>query len=153
MTTSTQPGSIALMPVALGGHHVAVDALTVLEILGPREWVPIPHTPPLLRGALAWRGRAVGVFDLGPALRAPALEPPHTRSRNAVLRVGEDTLVMSVDRVLEVRAVESHAIKPVHATRWLVERGMPCRGELEFDGDVIPVLNLEAWASLHRSGR
>ncbi|PRP95243.1 CheW-like domain protein [Enhygromyxa salina] len=147
------------MPVALGAHHVAVEALAVLEILGPREWVRIPNTRPLLPGALAWRGRAIGVLDLAPALRLPALEAPNTRGRNAVLRVDDDVVVITIDRVLEVRRASVDAIKPVHATRWLVERGVPCRGELELelerdlDTDVIPVLDLEAWASMHRSVR
>ena len=141
------------MPVALGEHQLAVEALAVIEILGQREWVAIPNTPPLLRGALAWRGRAVGLFDVGPALDLSPLEAPDTRSRNAVLRVADDTVVMSVDRVLELRRVGVDAIRPVHATRWLVERGVPCQGETELDGVVIPILDLEAWASAHRSAR
>jgi chemotaxis signal transduction protein len=145
--------TIALLPVVVAEHHLAVDALTVLEILGPREWVAIPNTPPMLRGAVAWRGRAVGLFDLGPIWALPPLAAPHTRARNVAVRVGDETIVMTVDGVLELREVEADAITPVHATRWIVERGLPCRGETAFDGAVIPILDLEAWANAQRGPR
>lgn len=153
MTSTTNRGSIALLPVVIGEHHLAVETLTVLEILGPCEWVAIPNTSALLPGAVAWRGRAVGVFDPAPALNLLPLAAPATRSRNVVMRIGDETVVMSVDGVLEIRRVPAEAITPVHATRWVVEHGLPCRGEIELDGAVIPVLDLEAWASAHRSAR
>lgn len=139
-------GMIALMPIALGEQRLAVDALSVLEILGSQRWVAIPHAPPLLPGALAWRGRALGVFDLGPALEQPALEVPHTRSRNAILKVADDTVAMSVDRVLEVRSMRRAEIRPMHATGWLADTGLPCIGEFELDGQMVGVLDLELWA-------
>jgi chemotaxis signal transduction protein len=138
-------GTIALMPVALGEHRLAVDALSVLEILGTQRWVAIPNAPPLLPGALAWRGRALGVFDLGPALEQPRLEVPHTRNRNAIIKLGEDHLAMSVDRVLEVRSLPREQVKPVHATGWLADGGLPCVGEFELDGEMIAILDLELW--------
>ena len=145
MSALTNSASIAVLPVALGEHHLAVEALAVIEILGPQQWVAIPNTPPLLPGALAWRGRAIGIFDLGPALDLPALAAPETRNRNAVLRVSDDTVAMSVDRVLEVRRVEASEIRPVHAASWVVESGLPCRGEIDVEGGVLPLLDLDGW--------
>lgn len=134
------------MPLALAEHRFAVEALDVAEILGAQRWVAIPNAPPLLPGALAWRGRALGVFDIGPALEQPALVVPHTRGRNVILRVGEDTIALSVDRVLEVRSLAREELHPVHATSWLVDHGVPCSGEFELDGQMIAVLDFEAWA-------
>ena len=134
------------MPMALGEHRLAVDALSVLEILGTQRWVAIPNAPPMLPGAVAWRGRALGLFDLGPALELPALLPPNTRARNLIMRIGEDTVAMSIDRVLEVRSLGADELRGVHATGWLVDNGLPCVGEFEFDGEMIGVLDLEAWA-------
>lgn len=153
MLATTNQSSIALLPVVVGEQQFGVAALTVLEILGPREWVAIPNTTRLLCGALAWRGRGVGLIDLGPTLGLPPLAAPTTRSRNVVLQIGDETVVMSVDAVLEIRGVQDSAITPVHATRWVVDRGLPCRGETVFDGSVIPILDLEAWANTHRSTR
>lgn len=134
------------MPMALGEHRFAVDALAVLEILGVQQWVAIPNTPPLLPGALAWRGRAIGVFDLGPALELPALRVPSTRSRNVIVSAGDDTVALSVDRALEVCRIPNADIRPVHATSWVADSGLPCRSEFEFEGQMIAVLELESWA-------
>jgi chemotaxis signal transduction protein len=143
---SDRQGLIALMPMALGEHRLAIDALAVLEILGVQQWVAIPNTPPLLPGALAWRGRAIGVFDLGPALELPPLQVPNTRGRNVIVSVGDDTVAISVDRALEVCRVASKDIRPIHAMTWIADSGLPCRGEVEFDGRMIAVLELESWA-------
>lgn len=139
-------GSVVLMPMALGEHRLAVDALAVLEILGVQQWVAIPNTPPLLPGALAWRGRAIGVFDLGPALELPALRVPNTRSRNVIVSAGNDTVALSVDRALEVCRVASGDLRPIHATSWVADSGLPCRSEFELQGQMIAVLDLESWA-------
>jgi chemotaxis signal transduction protein len=139
-------GATVLMPMALGEHRLAVDALAVLEILGVQQWVAIPNTPPLLPGALAWRGRAIGVFDLGPALELPALRVPNTRSRNVIVSAGTDTLALSVDRALEVCRISNADIRPVHATSWVADSGLPCRSEFEYEGLMIAVLELESWA-------
>ncbi len=138
------------MPMMLGEHRLAVEALSVLEILGPREWVSIPNTPAFLPGALAWRGRAVALLDLGPALGLPALIAPASRSRNIVLKMTDDTLSLSVDRVLEVLRVERAQIQPLHAASWIADAGLPCRGETLLDGVVVPLLDLEAWAAAGR---
>ena len=138
------------MPMLLGEQRLAVEALSVLEILGPHQWVSIPNTPPFLPGALAWRGRAIALLDLGPALGLPALVAPTSRARNVVLRVADDTLSLSVDRVLEVLRVEADAIQPLHAASWVADAGLPCRGETVLDGVVVPLLDLEAWTGAGR---
>jgi chemotaxis signal transduction protein len=135
-----------MMPVALGEHRLAIDALAVLEILGVQQWVAIPNTPPLLPGAIAWRGRAIGIFDLGPALELPPLQIPNTRSRNVIVSAGDDTVALSVDRALEVCRVDSADLRPVHATSWVADSGLPCRAEFELEGQMIAVLDLEGWA-------
>jgi chemotaxis signal transduction protein len=137
--------AVALMPIALGEHRLAVDAPAVLEILGVQQWVAFPSTASMLPGALAWRGRAIGVFDLGPSLDLPPLQVPNTRSRNVILSVGDDTVAISVDRALEVCRVARNEIRPVHATSWVADSGLPCRGEIEFEGQMIAVLELDGW--------
>jgi chemotaxis signal transduction protein len=138
-------GTSVLMPMALGEHRLAVDALAVLEILGVQQWVAIPNTPPLLPGALAWRGRAIGVFDLGPALELPALRVPNTRSRNVIVSAGDDTVALSVDRALEVCRIQPADLRPIHVTSWVADSGLPCRSEFEFEGQMIALLDLESW--------
>jgi chemotaxis signal transduction protein len=142
--------AIALMPLEIGEFRLAVDALGVLEILGRQEWVAIPTTPPLLPGAVAWRGRALGLLDLGPALGLDPLVVPATRARNLVLTVADDTLAMSVDRVLEVQRVGGDELTPIHAASWVAESGLPCRGEFVMDDEVVAVLDLDGWARRFR---
>ena len=139
-------GALALMPLTIGDYRLAVDALGVLEIHGRQEWVAIPNTPPLLPGALAWRGRALALLDLGPAFELDPLVVPNTRARNLVIGVADDTLALSVDRVLEVQRVEQGELAPVHAASWVADSGLPCRGEIVMDEEVVAVLDLDSWA-------
>jgi chemotaxis signal transduction protein len=143
---SPPQAATVMMPMALGEHQLAIDALAVLEILGVQQWVAIPNTPQLLHGALAWRGRAIGVFDLGPALELPPLRVPNTRSRNVIVSAGDDTVALSVDRALEVCRIANVDIRPVHATSWVADSGLLCRSEFEHQGQIIPVLDLHGWA-------
>ena len=153
MLTTTQAGSIAIMPMMLGERQLAVEALSVLEILGPHQWVAIPNTPPFLPGAIAWRGRAIAVLDLGPALGLPPLRAPASRARNIVIQLRDDTLSLSVDRVLEVLRIDASEIRPIHAATWIADAGLPCKGEMVLDEVVVPLLDLEAWAGGGRRKR
>ncbi|MCA9697046.1 MAG: chemotaxis protein CheW [Myxococcales bacterium] len=129
----------ALLPFELGGHLLAIDAGIVTEVNGPREWVAIPRAPATIPGALAWRGRALAVIDLGIALQLEPLAAPRSRSRNLIVQLSDDTVVLTVDRVREARPAT--ALAPVHAA----ELGLPGLGELEIDGRMALVIDLEAW--------
>lgn len=129
----------AVLPFDLGDHLLAIDATVVLEVIGPREWVALPKAPASIPGALAWRGRALALIDLGPTLELGPVTAPHTRARNLVVGLSDDSVVLTVDRVREARAATE--LDPVHA----LDLGLPAHGEFELDDRPALVIDLEQW--------
>jgi len=106
------------IPAKIGPAWVAVEAAYVHEILGARPWVPIPHASPNVPGVLAWRGRAIAVFDLGRLFEGgEPLRPGLERPRNLIVEALGCTLAMPVDAVHEVRELEGSEVRQSHATR------------------------------------
>lgn len=139
--------AIALLPFELAGRVLAVDALSVVEILGERPWLAIPRAPATMPGALAWRGRALVLLELGPLLGQAPREGTSTRSRNLVIRLDDDFVILGVDRVLEAR--RSPLLGHDHA----IELALPRIGDVDLDGTPVPVLDLDRWVrSQRRSG-
>lgn len=134
-----------LLPIEIGGRLLAVDALAVLEILGMRSWIAIPRAPAAIPGAVAWRGRALALLDLGSALGLGPLVGPDTRNRNLVIRVSDDVVVLGADRVLEAQR-PSEPLGFSHA----VELDLPRHGEFVLDGTLVSVVDLERWVRAKR---
>jgi chemotaxis signal transduction protein len=133
-----------LLPFELGGRVLAIDALSVVEILGRREWLAIPRAPETMPGALAWRGRALVLLELGPLLGLAQREGTSTRERNLVIRLDDDFVVLGVDRVLEAR--RATLIGHDHA----VELALPRLGEFEFEDMPVPVIDIDRWVRSKR---
>ena len=72
----------------------AVDAAWVEQILGQKPWTPIPTLPPQWPGVMAFRGRAVAVLDLMPALSTAGREQ-EPRQRTVIARASDCTVVRS----------------------------------------------------------
>ncbi len=146
MTLALPRAPEVVLPIEVGGWLLAVDALAVVEIFGVRPWIAIPRAPATIPGALAWRGRALALLDLGPALGLPGLTSGDTRLRNLVVRLRDDVVVLGADRVLEAWR-PSEPIRPSHA----VEIDVPRHGELQLGERLVSVLDLETWVhSLRR---
>jgi chemotaxis signal transduction protein len=106
------------IPAKIGTAWVAVEAAYVHEILGAHPWVPIPHASPNVPGVLAWRGRAIAVYDLARLLESgDPLRPGVNRQRNLVVEARGCTLAMPIDAVHEVRELEDKRVRTSHATR------------------------------------
>jgi chemotaxis signal transduction protein len=130
----------ALLPIEVGGRMLALDALAVVEILGVRPWIAIPRAPSAVPGAIAWRGRALALLEVGPALGLPAIAEPNSRSRNLVVRIADDTVVLGADRVLEAcRPSEPATNNPA------IEFELPRLGEFVLGDSLVCVLDLETW--------
>ncbi len=141
---SDDPSLPLVLAVALGSRWVAVRAAHVREVLGRAAVVPIPGGREGLVGVMAWRGRAVAVLDLGPAVGEVGLAD--ARGRTLVLEVGSDTIAVPVDRVREARAPD--ASKPAHATRTSFSSV-----ELEVGGEVMPLFEPSEWLDALERGQ
>ena len=106
------------IPAKIGSAWLAVEAVYVQDILGARAWVPIPHASPNIPGVLAWRGRAIAIFDLAKLVQSSdALRPGVERPRNLIVEACGCTLAIPVDAVHEVRELDGAAVRQSHATQ------------------------------------
>jgi chemotaxis signal transduction protein len=132
------------MTLRVAGTWVAVDALRVWEVVGPQPWIPIPGATALTPGVLGWRGKAVAVVDLAAALLgAGALQPGEAASRTIIAEAADCSLALPAEAVREVREVGEYRLEPLHAAR------LRCvAGEVELEGQPVPVLDLDALVEL-----
>lgn len=93
----------------LGPDEYAIEILRVQEILGIRPIVPVPQTPPHVRGVMNLRGAVMPVVDMRAALGL-AVEEPGKFSVILVLSVNGRTIGFIVDSVSDVLVFEDAAI-------------------------------------------
>jgi chemotaxis signal transduction protein len=130
----------SVLPLHVNGAWVAIDALGVVEILGPAPWVGLPGAPALTPGIIAYRGRAVPALDLGAALGVgSSLVPGEVRRRTIVVHVGKSTLALYADAVREVQEIAGAALLPSQSAS---ARPRGCVGEVEIQATRAPVLDL-----------
>ena len=102
----------AILPVQVNEIWLAFDASYIQEVVGKRPWVPVPGASSRVPGIVGWRGRAVGVLDLGALLGlGGTLSPGEGRERTVVVQIGQATLAIPVDVVREVQEVSESALK------------------------------------------
>jgi chemotaxis signal transduction protein len=129
----------SFVPAKIGNVWVLLDALPVQEVLGARPWVPVPHSSSQIPGVLAWRGRAIAVFDLSTLLEGgESLQPGVLRPRTLIVETRSCALAMPVDMVHEVGEVAPPEIRHSHGTRM-----RHSAGEVEIFGSLAPILDVE----------
>lgn len=112
-TTHTHTGQLLTFVVA--GEEFGVDILRVQEIRGWSRPMPLPRTPPYIRGVINIRGNIVPIADLRERLGLPSLVPGAT-TVIVVVRVEHTghnrTMGFVVDAMSDVTTIERDAIKP-----------------------------------------
>lgn len=92
----------------VGSQAFGLDIFQVERILRWQDPTPVPRAPAFLEGVIAYGDGVVPVVDLRRRLEVPAGRTDETRL--VVLRIEEQRIAVTVDRVLEVARVESTAI-------------------------------------------
>ena len=104
-----------LLTFVVAGEEFGVDILRVQEIRGWSRPMPLPRTPPYIRGVINIRGDIVPIADLRERLGFDALEPGLT-TVIVVVRVERmqrtRTMGFVVDAMSDVTAIDSDAVKP-----------------------------------------
>lgn len=94
----------------LGHDEFAIQVLRVSEIMRLQEIIPVPQTPPYLKGVMRLRGRAIPVIDLKRKLGMPESELA-PRASTIVVHIesegGRLLMGILVDAVSEVLTLES----------------------------------------------
>lgn len=111
----TQNHTGQLLTFVVAGEEFGVDILRVQEIRGWSRPMPLPRTPPYIRGVINIRGDIVPIADLRERLGLPALTPGPT-TVIVVVRVEHvgrhRTMGFVVDAMSDVTGVERDAVKP-----------------------------------------
>ncbi|MET0591637.1 MAG: chemotaxis protein CheW [Polyangiaceae bacterium] len=130
-----------LLPVQVQSVAIAIDARHVHEIMSPQAAVLLPGARAAIPGVMAYRGRAVGLFDFaGVAEGLAPLADTTKRPRVLVIQVAGNTLAAPVDAVREVREVAAEALLPPRLTSQQFSAA-----EVEIDGQVMPVFDFTAF--------
>lgn len=151
------------MPEGIAGSKVAAEPHLLIDVAGTacalpqtavREILPLPHLhePPAAGGALAGflnlAGDALPVIDLATlfGLRERSEPDPY---RHLVV-AADGTLVLLVDRVLDLVRLEPEAVKPVDGRHTL--NGC-VSAEIALDGALVHLLDLGRILSAEESAR
>lgn len=116
MTESrSQTQTSQLLTFVVAGEEFGVDILRVQEIRGWSRPMPLPRTPPYIRGVINIRGDIVPIADLRERLDLPSLVPGAT-TVIVVVRVEHAgrtrTMGFVVDAMSDVTTIERDAVKP-----------------------------------------
>jgi len=111
----TQSHTGQLLTFVVAGEEFGVDILRVQEIRGWSRPMPLPRTPPYIRGVINIRGDIVPIADLRERLGLEPLVPGPT-TVIVVVRVEHGsrsrTMGFVVDAMSDVTTVERDAVKP-----------------------------------------
>lgn len=102
---------LQLATFLLGDLRFGVDLLEIQEINRQRDLTLVPHTPPEVRGVINLRGEVVTVLDLRRVLGLGEVELGRA-TRNIILRSGEESVGVLVDRLGDVVRVEASELQP-----------------------------------------
>ncbi|HET9621966.1 MAG TPA: chemotaxis protein CheW [Kofleriaceae bacterium] len=104
-----------MLTFVVAGEEFGVDILRVQEIRGWSRPMPLPRTPPYIRGVINIRGDIVPIADLRERLGLESLVPGPT-TVIVVVRVEHGqrnrTMGFVVDAMSDVTTVERDAVKP-----------------------------------------
>jgi len=124
-----------LILITVQSLKLLVAARYVREVLGERDWIPIPGTRPEIPGVIGWGRRAVAMLDL--ARVVPDLQPIRVgekRPRLLLLQVADNHLAIPADSVSSIIDVERTDI----GARTLSSFPL-CRSEVHLDAQVLPL--------------
>jgi purine-binding chemotaxis protein CheW len=134
-----------LLTFIVDGEEYGVDILRVQEIRSWSNPMPIPNTPPYIKGVINIRGDVVAIADLRERLGLPRLEYGPT-TVIVVLRVkaGAHERVMGVivDAMSDVTNVPQAAIKPPPSFRSTQEGGL-AKGIATLENKMITILDVD----------
>lgn len=91
------------MPIRVGERWLAVDACSVVEVVVGARVHRLGTLPSSVAGVIAWRGRAIPVFDL-------RSDPSAAISRFLVTQIDTVVCALAADNIAEVQLPSpSHA--------------------------------------------
>lgn len=110
MSSEEQTPTNQIVVFTLHNEEYAVDILQVREIVRLQTIVPVPNTPPFIKGLLNLRGAIIVVIDLQKRF---AIEDDTEQTKHIIISSqGDNNFGVCVDAVQEVLRIHQDAIKP-----------------------------------------
>lgn len=136
--------------VRLGGGRFALPMDAVAEVGRTPGVTRVPGTPRWVRGVTNWRGRILGVLDLGDLLGLPGVDAGE--GRLVVLSRGGSMVGVVADRVDGVLDIDTEVLEPALLTL-PAEAGALLEGQLTDEQGPVGVVDAGAvFALRHRIG-
>jgi len=89
-----------LLMISVQSLKLFVVARIVREVLGEKDWIPIPGTRQELPGVIGWGRRAVAMLDLARMVAdLRPLQVGETRARMLLLQLSDSNLAIPADSV------------------------------------------------------
>jgi len=101
----------SLVGFVVGDVAYAVPIANVQEIISPVGLTELPHSPPAIAGVADHRGQVIPIIDLRARFRLPSL-PDRRRAKWILVRFGDRTFGLAVDRVTDVFGTGGVEIRP-----------------------------------------
>lgn len=105
---------LQLVTFEVANEEFAVDILSVQEINRMMELTRVPQSPPDVEGVINLRGKIIPVIDLRKKFGMPNTEKTD-QNRIVVVEVQKKMLGFIVDRVHEVKRIDSNVVEPAPA--------------------------------------
>ncbi|MBT0671451.1 chemotaxis protein CheW [Novosphingobium profundi] len=118
-----EAGQLEVLTFDIGDERLAIEAISIREILDLLPETPVPGAPALVGSVINFRGKIIPIADLHVAFGMP-IEDPSPDTRIVVIETllgGEETQIgLRADKVYEVTLLDrdSASAPPVIGMRW-----------------------------------
>lgn len=133
---------IPIVPLRVGGMWVAVPALAAVEIVSPRDPLPLPLAPAHVPGLVSLRGRAVPLLDLARFLQLDGAEQSGGFPRLVLVEQADMRVAVWADQVLGVIAAGELVVRDTSVACGLLQQF--AIGELDAPFGIVTMLDVDA---------
>ncbi len=112
-TVQTKPKELQVVVFRLGGEEFAAEITSVLEI---SRMLPITHlaqAPEFIKGVINLRGKVMAVMNLANLFATQTPASPSPSARIVIVEVGNETVGLLVDEVVEILRIPEEKIEPL----------------------------------------
>ncbi|MEW4452936.1 chemotaxis protein CheW [Bremerella sp. JC817] len=135
------PADLQLATFYVGDLLLSLPIGFVQEINRNLDLTEVPHAPPHVRGVINLRGDVATVIDLRRILGLGAAEVT-PQSRNLIVRSGDESIGLWVDRIADIISITTDGITPPPANISGAD-GRYFKGVYRTDSDIVVILDVD----------
>ena len=135
------PADLQLATFYVGDLLLSLPIDFVQEINRNLDLTEVPHAPPHVRGVINLRGDVATVIDLRRILGLGAAEVT-PQSRNLIVRSGDESIGLWVDRIADIISITTDGITPSPANISGAD-GRYFKGVYRTDSEIVVILDVD----------